>query len=184
MNNFIRFSIILLAVCVLSCGKKEEKQDNKSLSGGVFSWSENISIDKIPDFPVRGMINGKEVKFDYVNFEKWRGSEDNTINFSQKKPAQNCGFVDYDAFITRVHGDFLLQGDFIKENFSKNIDGYTSSLIYDADSNPKKISVPWNCVLVFKEVNDNVVKGKIAICFKDDKKSWIAGTFEAIRCNN
>jgi hypothetical protein len=44
--------------------------------------------------------------------------------------------------------------------------------------------MPWNCALVITGMDENSVKGKIAICYKDENGSWIAGTFEAIRCNN
>ena len=54
-----------------------------------------------------------------------------------------------------------------------------------ADStNPVKSTVEWNCILVITSKEEKTIKGKIAMCFKDDTKSWIAGTFEAIRCYN
>jgi len=73
----------------------------------------------------------------------------------------------------------------IKASFDQSLDGYIS--YYDTanvKSGDNKSSVQWNCALVITSMDDKTVKGKIAICFKDDKKSWLAGTFQAIRCYN
>lgn len=179
------FLFITLSLLLISCGKKDDADKNKELAKGEFRWMEELSVSKIPDSPVNGMLNGKQVNIEYVNFEKWRGSGDNVINFSNNKPKQNCGFIENDIAVhfTKVSGDFE-EGEFVKDGFNKNIDGYSAEFHYYVDNNIKKISVPWNCALYITDINDKTVKGKIAICFKDDSKSWIAGTFEAVRCNN
>lgn len=176
---------ITLSLLVSACGKKDDANKTQNFAKGEFKWIEELSVNKIPDAPIKGMMNGKPISIDYVNFEKWRGSGDNVINFSDKKPKQNCGFIENDmAFhLTKASGDFI-EGEFVKDGFNKNLDGYSAEFHYYVDNTIKKISVPWNCALVITEINDNTVKGKIAICFKDDSKSWIAGTFEAVRCNN
>lgn len=168
-----------------ACNKKEDANKVSNSVKGEFKWMETISLDKVPDMQIKGVINGKPVNIEYINFEKWRGSGDNVINFSDKKPKQNCGFIENDmAFhLTRANGNFEV-GEFIKEGFTKNIDGYSAELHYYVDNNIKKVSVPWNCVLKITEIDDKSVKGKIAICFNDESKSWLAGNFEAVRCNN
>jgi hypothetical protein len=182
-----KYYILFLSLIFLffSCGKKDDANKVQISAKGEFKWMETVSVDKIPDTPIKGFINGKPVNIEYVNFEKWRGSGDNVINFSNKKPMQNCGFIENDmAFhLTRASGDFG-KGEFVKDGFNKNIDGYSAEFHYYIENNIKKVSVPWNCVLVISEIDDKTVKGKVAICFKDDSKSWIAGTFEAVRCNN
>lgn len=177
--------LIFLSLLLISCGKKDDSNKNHDFAKGEFRWVEELSISKIPDASLKGMINGKEFKVDYVNFEKWRGSGDNVINFSDKKPKQNCGFIENDVAIhlTRANGDFI-KGDFLKEGFNRNIDGYSADFHFYVDNNIKKVSAEWNCALVITEIDDKVVKGKIALCFKDASKSWIAGNFEAVRCNN
>ena len=179
------FLIVLSLLLFSACGKKDDVNKNQNTNKGEFAWSETISPESIPDYPIKGFINGKPVNISYVNFEKWRGSGDNVINFSDKTPKQKCGFVENDmAFhLTRANGDFT-EGKFIKDSFNKNLDGYSAEFHYYVENTIKKVSVPWNCSLVITEMNDNVVKGKIAICFKDDSKSWLAGSFEAVRCNN
>lgn len=176
---------IILSLLLISCGKKNADDKNKEFAKGEFRWSEELSIGKIPDAPINGMINGKPFKIEYINFEKWRGSGDNVINFSDNKPKQNCGFIENDVAVhlTKANGDFV-EGEFVKDGFNKNIDGFSAEYHFYSDNNIKKVSVPWNCALYITEISDKSVKGKIAICFKDDAKSWIAGTFEAARCNN
>lgn len=173
-----------LSLVLISCGKKDDA-DKKELAKGEFRWMEELSVSKIPEIPLKGKLNGKEISIEYVNYEKWRGSGDNVINFSNNKPKQNCGFIENDVAVhlTKASGDFE-EGEFIKDGFDKNLDGYSAEFHYYQDNNIKKVSVPWNCALVITEINDKTVKGKIAVCFKDDLKSWLAGTFEAVRCNN
>jgi hypothetical protein len=185
VKKYYILSFIFLTFVFFSCGKKDDANKVQNSAKGEFRWMEEVSVDKIPDTPLKGMMNGKPITIDYVNFEKWRGSGDNVINFSDKKPKQNCGFIENDmAFhITRASGDFG-EGEFVKENFNKNIDGYSAEFHYYVENNIKKISAPWNCALVITDISDKTVKGKIAICFKDEAKSWIAGTFEATKCNN
>jgi hypothetical protein len=183
--SYKRLVVLLGFLIAFSCGEKEDKQetDNK---GGEFQWTENISIDHIPEKPLTAMMNGKELKINYINFEQWRGSGDNVINFSSNFPKQNCGYVENDdAFhIMHISGEFE-EGDFVKSSFDTNIDGIVADFhYYDKNNNIKKVSTPWNCAMVITEIGDKIVKGKIALCFKDKTKSWVAGTFEAIRCYN
>ena len=177
--------MLFLILLLSSCGKKDDAVKVQNSAKGEFRWMEEVAVNKIPEMPVKGMINGKPVTIEYINFEEWRGSGDNVINFSDKKPKQNCGFIENDmAFhLTKASGSFG-EGEFIKEGFNKNIDGYSAEFHYYVDNNIKKVSVPWNCAFVITEIDDKMVKGRIAICFKDESKSWIAGTFEAVRCNN
>ncbi|MCB0723603.1 MAG: hypothetical protein KDC73_02795 [Ignavibacteriae bacterium] len=175
--------IIITSVLVLSCGDGEKKPD--TINGEGFQWKENISIADIPDTPLKGMLRGKEINFEYINFEQWRGSGDNVFNFGSKKPEQNCGYVENDeAFhLMRKSGE-ITTGEVLKSNFSSTLDGYFGDFHYNKDGEIEKVSVEWNCALVITEMNDSLVKGKIAMCFNSPYKSWIAGTFEALRCYN
>lgn len=136
--------------------------------------------------PVKGSINGKEIKIEYINFEKWRGSGDNVINLGDVKPKNNCGYVESGSSFHVIHKSGEIKtGELLKATFDQNLDGYIA--YYDtvkAGVTEFKSAIPWNCALVITEINENKVKGKIAVCFKDDSKSWVAGTFEAIKCNN
>lgn len=170
---------------LISCNKKEEKVEVQN-SPKEFTWKSELKITDIPDMPLKGYINGKEIKLDYLNFEQWRGSKDNVLNFGDTKPKNNCGYVESDNSFHLLHkADEIKAGEFLKASFDQNLDGYIA--YYDTlmvKNAEKKSSIQWNCALVITSMDEKTVKGKIAICFKDEKKSWIAGTFEAIRCYN
>lgn len=168
-----------------SCKKSEEVKAPEGNNSKDFVWKEKISAADIPDAPIRGFIKGKELKIDYINFEKWRGSGDNVLNFGNKKPTQSCGYVENDDAVQlmKKSGD-LPKGEIVKTSFDVNMDGFVANYHFTEKENMKNVSVPWNCALFIDEITDDVVKGRIAICFKDDTKSWIAGKFEAARCYN
>lgn len=169
------------------CDKSDDKNvmQDKNIDRSKFEWKEIVSVNEIPEFNVKGFINGKQIEIVYINFEKWRGNGDNVINFGTRSPEQICGAVSNDSafHLMRPSRDFT-EGEFIKENFTKDVDGYVADFHVYEGQESKKLSVPWNCALVLDEIGEKTVKGKIAMCFKDEKKSWLAGKFEAIRCNN
>jgi len=184
-NNYVLF--ILLILFLNGCGKKQDNSGTTPADKNNFTWNDVINADRIPDFPVKGMMNGKEFKVEYVNFEYWRGSDDNVINFASKPPRQNCGsFADDDSGfrLTKKAGQFK-EGTFLKDSFNTPIEGTVADFHFSSGKdNTKNMTPEWNCALVITDINSKTVKGKIAICFKDDSKSWVAGTFEAVRCNN
>jgi hypothetical protein len=178
---------VFLVLMTFSCGKNqtaENKSDAKK-DNTKFEWAENISINDIPEFPVKGFFNGTEVSFKYICFIKWRGSNDNEIQFSTNKPQSSCGAVVNDtAFIFTSLKKDLTKGEVLKENFTITFDSYASYILINVGEDSRKINAPWNAAIRIDDIGEKTVKGKIAICFKDEKKSWVAGKFEAILCNN
>lgn len=82
-------------------------------------------------------------------------------------------------------GAEIQTGELIKEDFSKSLDGFVADFHYfDGKEDISVVRVDWNLALVIEEMTENRVKGRIAMCFNDEAKSWIAGNFEAIRCYN
>lgn len=181
-----KFAVVILIFVFISCNKKDEQsQGNNSVKD--FKWKSELKITDIPDTPVRGFIEGKEINPDYINLELWRGSGDNVLNFGDVKPKNNCGYIESDNSFHLIHkGGDIKTGELLKASFDQNLDGYVAyyNKTGELKSSKTSASVPWNCALVITGMDDKVISGKIAICFKDDNKSWIAGSFEAIRCNN
>ncbi len=175
--------LVVLPFFVLSCGNNEDKPQTDNKEG--FQWKENISIEDIPDTPLKGMLRGREISFEYINFEQWRGSGDNVLNFGNKRPSQDCGYVENDeAFHLMRKSAEMTTGEVVKPNFSSTLDGYFGDFHYNNNGEIETVSVEWNCALVITEMTETTVKGKIAMCFNSPYKSWIAGTFEALRCYN
>ncbi len=181
----IKFISAFLIFAFISCNKKDEQQ-SKDSTDKAFSWRSELKVTDIPDSPIKGFINGKEINLVYINFEQWKGSGDNVLNFGDVIPKNNCGyFENSNSFHLILKAGEIKIGELLKATFDQNLDGYVA--YYDtvsANQNDKMSSIPWNCALVITEKDDKYVKGKIAMCFKDARMSWIAGTFEAIRCFN
>lgn len=177
--------LIVLSVFVLVSCNKENEQSQDNTSTGETKWKAELKIEDIPDTPVKGFINGKEIKIEYINFETWRGSGDNVLNFGDVMPKNNCGFIETDnSFHLIRKGGEIKTGELLKANFDQTLDGYSAFYIVNGEDKDKKVTMQWNCALVISEINEKTVKGKILMCFKDEAKNRIAGSFEAIRCNN
>lgn len=190
----VKFRLVLFVplLCFLlsfGCNKKpdSENKDVKQNTSdkkepGKFEWKDGVSVSDIPDSPLKGSLNGKEVTFLYINFEKWHGPNDNVINFSLVKPLQQCGFIDgFTGFQLMNKGNAFSQGDWVKSKFED--DPKTCQAFFKTEGSDKSTS-QWNCVLSIESMTDKTVKGKIVLFFNDDKKSWVAGKFEAPICNN
>ena len=119
-------------------------------------------------------------------FEKWRGSNDNVLNFSTVKAEQQCGYIEnYQGFQIINKGNPIVKGEFVKSKFVDDSKSYQSFFRYlNSDGTSFKSDAAWNCALRIEKVSDKTVSGKVAICFNDERKSWIAGKFEAVVCNN
>lgn len=164
-----------------SCSKKNDDMADRQNMKNEFSWHDNVQLSDIPDFPVKGFLDGNDVTFKYVNLERWRGSNDNVINFSLVVPAQQCGYMDsFIGFAIVNKGNSIGRGDWVKSKFDDEPKTYQAYYF----SGGQKSSSPWNCALSIESITENKVTGKIAIFFKDETKSWVAGKFEAIVCNN
>jgi len=183
---FSLFIIILLAFVVYGCGNDEVKKEVIPVNKNEFNWKENLAILDIPDSELKGNLNGKEVRFPYIVFEIWRGSKDNVLNFSLEKAEQKCGYIEnYQGFQLKSKGNSMNKGEFLKPKFDDDAKNFQSFFRYlNADGTSYKSDVEWNCALNIENLSDKIVTGKIAVCFDDEKKSWIAGRFEALVCNN
>lgn len=176
-----------LLLVSFECGKenKTDIKDNKQTQNTKteFGWKDGLSASDIPDFPLKGFLGGNEVQFQYVNFEKWRGSNDNVLVFSLVKPPQKCGFIeDFHGFQLINKGNAINQGEWVKSKFDE--DSKTYQAFFSTLAGDDKSTANWNCALFIESMDNKTIKGKIALFFNDEKKSWAAGKFEAAICNN
>jgi hypothetical protein len=187
LKKLFSFYIIILGLIILAgCGKDEVKKEIITENNSSFNWKDNLSVSDIPDFDVKGSLNGKEVRFPYIVFEKWRGSNDNFLNFSTFKSSHQCGYIEnYQGFQLINKGSAISKTGFFKAKFSDDAKTYRAFFRYlNSDGTSFKSDAGWNCALLIDKISDKIVSGKVAICFNDERKSWIAGKFEAVVCNN
>jgi hypothetical protein len=185
-NLFSLFIIILTLYIFHGCGNDDVKKEVVPLINSEFNWKDNLEIKDIPDFELRGYLNGKEVRFPYAVFEVWRGSNDNVLNFSLEKAEQNCGYIEnYQGFQLISRGNPMKKGEYVKSGFGDDPKNYQSFFRYiNTEGVSYKSDASWNCALNLENLTDKIASGKIAVCFDDENKSWIAGRFEASVCNN
>ena len=187
MKKLFSFYIIILGLSILTgCGKDEVKKEIITGNNSTFNWKDDLSVLDIPDFEIKGSLNGKEVRFPYIVFEKWRGSNDNVLNFSTVKAEQQCGYIEnYQGFQLINKGKSITKEGFVKAKFGDEPETYRAFFRYlNSDGTSFKSDAGWNCALRIENISDKIVSGKVAICFNDERKSWIAGKFEAVVCNN
>jgi hypothetical protein len=179
LNGTVFYLLIFFPLLFsFSCGNKEGEE---TAGKDIFSFHTELKDTDIPDVPVKGFIMGREVSFGYINFERWRGSNDNVINFSVKKPEQQCGFIEGFEGFTLINKKKPIQaGVWKKPGYRDDASGYEAFY-----KTPEKTSdAAWNCILFIDSFTEKTVTGKIALFFNDGNKSGLAGKFEAVICNN
>ncbi len=181
---------MLIILCLVfgldACGNDEVKKEVVPLDNSEFNWKDKLETSDIPDFELRGNLNGKEVRFQYVVYEVWRGSNDNVLNFSLEKAEQKCGYIEnYQGFQLISKGSQMNKGEFLKSGFYDESAEFQSFFKYiNSNGTSYKSDAAWNCALSIDSLTDNIAAGKIAVCFNDEMKSWIAGRFRAAVCKN
>lgn len=186
MKKLFSFYIIILGFILIGCGKDEVKKEIIPENNSTFNWKDDLLVSDIPDFEIKGRLNGKEVRFPYIVFERWRGSNDHVLNFSTVNAEQQCGYIEnYQGFQLINKGNAITKAGFVKAKFGDNSKSYRAFFRYlNSDGTSFKSDAGWDCALSIEKITDKSVIGKIAICFNDERKSWIAGKFEAVVCNN
>ena len=108
------------------------------------------------------------------------------LNFSVVKPLQQCGFIEnYQGFQLIKQRSAMEKGNWTRTTFSNDPGSYRAFYISaGSDGVLHKSECDWNCSLEINNISPKIVYGKIAVCFNDSSKSWIAGKFEAAVCNN
>lgn len=158
---------------------------------GDFAWTETPAIDKIPDGPVKGMINGKPFTAQTVRL---RQKDDQVVlEIIDQKPDTPSGMVSGETgaslYLDLPAGK---PAEFVAGLKDEKKDPADATYIYPqgGDKGPMTINGDWGAALkvdewtLAKDPADEAVlgkvKGKVAIVFGDEKKSWVAGTFDGV----
>lgn len=161
------------------------KNDQQPIPKDNFSWKDELTLSDIPSHPVKGFLNGTEVQFQYINFERWRGSGDNVLNFSITKPEQPCGYIEeFTGFRFSSKSRAIDVGSWSKPKFDSPDGSHEARLFYKTEGSIHASDLAWNCIFVIDNIQEKSVSGRIALCFNDSQRSWVAGSFTAMVCNN
>lgn len=159
---------------------------------GEFAWTETPTLDMIPEGNIAGMINGEEFSAQTVRLKQ---DEENTVleisNVSVDGPTGlTTDDTGLDLRFTLTPGQ---PGEFViamadEKDFEKQHAYYHYP--QGGDKGPMSVNPSWACALQISEwtletntENEELLggaKGKVAVVFGDDAKSWVAGTFDCI----
>ena len=157
-------------------------------AAGEAKWMENPKVADIPDAAIKGMVNG--VAFEAKTVRVVKGDGKSKLEIMDKAADKPTGMVS-DA--TEVKLEFVLEpgkpGEFVKAMADKdptNTDGWYS--YQQKDGSPMTMNSDWSVALkidswtLAKDPADasvlGTVKGRVFLVFKDDPKTFVAGTFE------
>jgi hypothetical protein len=161
-------------------------------AAGEAKWMENPTAADIPDSPIKGMVNG--VAFEAKTMRIVKAEKNSKLELMDKAADTPTGMVS-DA--TEVKLEFTLPpgkpGEFTKKMADKDPESTDGWFSYEQkDGTPMTVNTDWAVVLKIdswtteKDPKDpkvlGKVKGKIFLSFKDDPKTFVAGTFEGPYC--
>ena len=159
-----------------------------------FAWTDAPSLTSIPEGTITGRINGKPFEAKTVRVKK--GEDGPVLEISNVAVEEPTGIIIED---TGVNLRFpIAEGttaELVKA-FSDDVDfDLTHSYYYypqGSDKGPMSVNTTWGwgCALQITDWtleadsdNEDIlgnVKGRVAITFDDDEKSWIAGSFDCV----
>ncbi|NLO74026.1 MAG: hypothetical protein GX100_07995 [candidate division WS1 bacterium] len=157
-----------------------------------FAWTDSPSLASIPGGAITGQINGKPFTAKLVRVKQ----EDKTfaleiVDKSADKP------TDAVSGATGVQLTFSLPegkpGELVLPVAATKESGKQHAYYWypqGGDKGPMSVNCPWGCALQITEWTKGTdpqdeyvvgqVKGKVAVVFDDEAKSWVAGTFDCI----
>ena len=159
-------------------------------AAGKFVWTEKPAVADLPAGEVTGMLNGKPFTAKSVWVEK--KDQEITLILSAavtKKPGEvitNDTGVDLRFTLPEGKPGELVLAIADKKEFEQQHAYYHYP--QGGDKGPMSVNAEWGVALqitdwtVLPDPPDPEVlgriKGKVAICFSDDTKSWVAGSFD------
>jgi len=174
-----KYILLLTLITVTFCINTACSTKSKQLAP---NWTSSTKQGDIPDKTISGIINGSNIKINYVRVKKWPNEYD--ITFSTKKPDTPCGIiVENDAvnFSTKE----IFKGTFSKKMGEQvKFDDYHAYYHYEQDNGiPMSVNTDWAGTLVVKKLDkkEKNIKGFADFKFKDNL-TGIGGEFTAEYC--
>ncbi len=156
------------------------------------AWTDAPSLTSIPDGVITGTINGKPFEAKTVRVKQ--GEDGPTLEISNVAVDEPTGIIMEDTGVSLRFPIAEGTTDELVKAFSDDVDFDMTHSYYHyplgGDKGPMSINTTWGCALQItdwtleadaddEDIIGNV-KGKLAISFDDDEKSWIAGSFDCV----
>ena len=155
--------------------KTDETTTEKTKPDKQFTWKEAPQASDIPDQPVSGTVTGEEFKSIYAQVDE--DGDKTILYFSAKKPESTCKGISNGMKAKMVSVE--ISGRLKEGTFTTSTEESVSATIYTEEDRDFNYA---GYALVVESLSSNELKGKIAICFTDDAKSFVSGTFTAEYC--
>jgi hypothetical protein len=169
------------------------KADAKAPAGS-FTWTDSPTLEAIPSGPITGMIHGKPFTAKTVRVEQDKDAAVLVISDTAVDKPTGSLMSDVGADLT-----FDLKsgapGQKILTVAAKKEQGKQHAYFHytlGGGRGPMSVNPSWGCALDISEWKVapdpkepdvlGTVKGKVAIVFDDEDKSWVAGTFDGVYC--
>ena len=157
----------------------------------AFAWTERPTLEMIPAAPLSGMVHGKPYTAKTAFVTKVRDRL--TLVIWDTEPDASGMMPGWGMVELSLRLPEGQPGQIIKALTDKEDPDRTGHATFyfplDADGNIN-VNVRWAAAVQISEWEMTPdrehpylvgpIKGKLALCFDDQKKSWIAGTFEAV----
>ncbi len=170
-----RFSLAAVSASVLALGALAAGAE-KDEAGKSPSWTKDVSKVAVPDVPAQGMIHGRKFVV-----EKATISQAGILTLRQGKKF----FADLEFMIfTFVHDEDKIPGTTFNFAPSRKFGPHIHLKHMEKDANIPKSEIFMNkytLKLELGEESQDGIPGKIYLCLPDEKKSFVAGTFTAVK---
>jgi len=159
---------------------------------GAFQWTETPQLADIPEGRVSGMLDGKPFTANTVRLHKSEQKTTLEISDTALESPTDLIVEDTGATLTFTATPGQPFTRVVAMGDEKNLDKETADYHYPLpdEGGPAIVTPSWACALQISEWtlqpdpnNEEIMgsaTGKVAICFNDDPKSWVAGTFECV----
>lgn len=158
-------------------------------AGEAFRWTDKPTLAGIPEGPIVGELKGRPFRAQAVRLQ--REEDGLLLTISNLKPSNPSGPLSKN---TAVELTFSLPegkpGELVLEQETVKIRPNHAYYHYPSDTGPVSVNCPYAVALKITSwtlqtdpANADIlgeVSGRIAICFNDDARSWVAGAFRGV----